>query len=106
MDTKLTHRVDGDKFIIEVNTNRFTQDLVSRLTNSYPHSELTSFNTVEFNLEQVKMIDSSSLGYLFELNNKLKAEDSTNSLIVSVGKNNELKDLLHRFQVDLLINVK
>ena len=106
MDTKLSHTVDNDKFIIEFKTSRFTHDLVGQLSASYPYSEISNFNIIEFNLEQVKMIDSTSLGFLFELNNKLKAGNEGQQLVISVGKNNELKELLHRFQVDLLLNVK
>lgn len=106
MDDKVKHRIDGDKFVIEMTSNRFTHDMLSHINSSYPYSNMSNFNSVEFNLEQVKMIDSTSLGYLFELNNKFKADEQHNKLIISVGANNELKDLLHRFQVDLLLNVK
>lgn len=106
MDDKFKHTVSGDKLTIEMNTHKFTQDLVSNLSSAYPYSAIATYKTIEFNLEQVKMIDSSSLGYLFELHNKIKAENEDGSLILSVGSNHELKDLLHRFQVDLLLNVQ
>lgn len=107
MDDKYRHKIDGSKFIIEMNSHRFTQDLVSQISKTYPYSSFSMYNVIEFDLQQVKMIDSSSLGYLFELHNKLSAEtEQQKELIVSVGSNHELKDLLHRFQVDLLLNVK
>lgn len=106
MSEKVKHTVDGKKFIIEMVTNRFTYDLVSHLSSSYPFSQISLYNIIEFNLEQVRMIDSSSIGYLFELNDKLKSDSTDRELIISVGKNHELKDLLHRFQVDLLLNIQ
>ena len=106
MEPTFTHTIDNDKFIIEFCTNRFTHDLVIKLTTEYPYADLSVYHTIQFNLEQVKMIDSSAIGYLFELHNKLKAEEETHALIISVGSNHELKDLLHRFQVDLLLNIQ
>jgi len=106
MNDTVKHIIDGDKFIIEMKTNRFTYDLVERLKNLHPFAEMCKFNTIEFNLEQVKMIDSSSIGFLFELHNKLKNEDSKVALVISVGTNKELKGLFHRFQVDLLLNIQ
>lgn len=105
-DEQFRHTVEDDKIIIEMLTNRFTHDLVHVIKNAYPFNMLFGYNAVEFNLRQVKMIDSSSIGFLFELHNKLRANNSNSQLIVSVGDNNELKDLLHKFQVDLLLNVK
>lgn len=106
MEPLFTHTIDNDKFIIEFCTNRFTHDLVSKLTTEFPYSEISAFHTIQLNLQQVKMIDSSAIGYMFELHNKLKAEEETHALVISVGSNRELKDLLHRFQVDLMLNVQ
>jgi ABC-type transporter Mla MlaB component len=106
MDDKIRHQVVGEKFIIEMITNRFTHDLVSLINTTYPYSHLSTFKVVEFNLEQVKMIDSTSIGFLFELHNKFKADLGHARLIISVGSNSELKDLLHRFQVDMLLDVQ
>jgi len=106
MADTVRHIIDGDKFIIEMMTNRFTYDLVEKLKTLHPFDEMCKFNTIEFNLEQVKMIDSSSIGFLFELHNKLRNEYSNVALVISVGKNKELKSLLHKFQVDLLLNIQ
>lgn len=103
---QVRHSIDGDKFSIEMNTNRFTYDLVDILKNLHPFDEISKYNTVEINLEQVKMIDSSSIGFLFELHNKLKNEKSEVTLIVNLGNNTELKKLFHKFQVDLLLKIK
>lgn len=99
------HIIDGDKFTLEMNTNRFTFDLVDKLKSLHPFDEICKFNTIEINLEQVKMIDSSSIGFLFELNNKLKKEKTDFTLIINLGSNKELKNLLNKFQVDLLLNI-
>ncbi len=106
MEDKIKQTTQGDRFIIEMMTNRFTHDLVSHIRSKYPITAMSDYNCIEFNLQQVKMIDSTSIGYLFELHNKLKSGASDSELIISVGGNNELKDLLHKFQVDLLLNVK
>jgi len=106
MSDTLRHTIDGDKFIIEMISNRFTYDLVEKLKTMHPFAEMGKFNTIEFNLEQVKMIDSSSIGFLFELHNKLKDDYKNVTLIISVGKNKELKSLLHKFQVDILLNIQ
>jgi ABC-type transporter Mla MlaB component len=106
MDNNFTHSISGNKFTLEMKSHRFTQDLIHSIASEHPYTKLKEFATVEFNLEQVKMIDSSSLGYLFELHNKLISEEQKCCLVISVGNNHELKDLLHRFQVDLLLNVQ
>lgn len=106
MADKIKHRVDGNRCTIEMLTNRFTHDLVTQLRNEHDSNELIGYDAIEFDLQQVKMIDSTSIGYLFELHNMLKSNGKENSLIIAVGGNNELKDLLHRFQVDMLLNVR
>lgn len=106
MNDKIKCTTDGDKFIIQMISNRFTHDLVSHINSCRSYDDFANFNTIEFNLEQVKMIDSSSIGFLFELHNKLKTDNQTKQLILYVGKNQELKDLLHKFQVDMLLTVK
>lgn len=106
MQELLHHTVNGDTITIEMLTNRFTHDLVNVIKNTYPFKMLFDYKQVEINLRQVKMIDSSSIGYLFELHNKLRANNEKANLVVAVGDNKELKDLLHKFQVDLLLTVK
>lgn len=106
MEDKITHTVEAETLVIEMTTNRFTHDLVNELRNKYPLTIITNYKRVEFNLRHVKMIDSSSIGFLFDLHNKLKAHSTNVQLIIAVGDNTELKDLLHKFQVDLLLNVQ
>jgi ABC-type transporter Mla MlaB component len=103
---KLKHKVEGNKLTIELLTNRFTHDLVHAIRNDYPATLLNDYTIVEFNLRQVKMIDSGSIGFLFETHNKLKAKDPASELIIAVGDNKDLKELLHKFQVDLMLTVK
>lgn len=104
MQDKVQHSTSDDKILIELMTNRFTQDLVHVIKNTYPYTMLFEYKTVELNLRQVKMIDSSSIGFLFELHNKLLSNNT--NLIVSAGDNAELRDLLHKFQVDLLLHIQ
>lgn len=106
MEDKITHKVEAETLVIEMTTNRFTHDLVNELRTKYPLTIITNYKCVEFNLRRVKMIDSSSLGFLFDLHNKLKAHPGAVKMIIAVGDNVELKDLLHKFQVDLLLNVQ
>lgn len=103
MHEKVKHTINNDGIVIDMLTNRFTHDLVHVLKNEYPLNMLQNYPTVEFNLQQVKMIDSSSLGFLFDLHNKLR---NKSNVVISVGANNDLKELLHKFQVDLLLTVK
>lgn len=103
MHEKIKHTINNDSIVIDMLTNRFTHDLVHVLKNEYPLNMLQNYPTVEFNLQQVKMIDSSSLGFLFDLHNKLR---NKSNVVISVGANNDLKELLHKFQVDLLLTVK
>ncbi len=105
MHDKVRHTINGDSIVIEMLTNRFTHDLVHVLRNTYPVNMLQEYNTIEFNLQQVKMIDSSSLGFLFDLHNKLHTNNKS-TLVIAVGDNTDLKELLHKFQVDLLLKVK
>lgn len=105
MHDNVRHTINNDSIVIEMLTNRFTHDLVHVLRTTYPVSMLREYNTIEFNLQQVKMIDSSSLGFLFDLHNKLNTNNKS-TLIISVGDNADLKELLHKFQVDLLLKVK
>ena len=105
MQDQVHHIVDGDKIVIEILTNRFTHDLVNVIKSTYPYKMLFDYRKVEFNLSKVKMIDSSSIGFLFELHNKLHANNDKAELVIAVGDNTELKDLLHKFQVDLLLKV-
>ena len=100
------HQIDGNKFVIEMATTRFTYDLVEIVKTLHPFDEICKYNTIEFNLEQVKMIDSTSIGFLFELHNKLKNESTNVTLVISLGNNKELKSLLHKFQVDLMLNIQ
>ena len=106
MQDQLQHTITGDKIVIDILTNRFTHDLVNDIKNTYPFRMMFDYKEVEFNLRKVKMIDSSSIGFLFELHNKLHVNNEKSNLVISVGDNKELKDLLHKFQVDLLLNVK
>ncbi len=106
MEDKITHSINAETLVIEMTTNRFTHDLVNELRNKYPITTITNYKCVKFNLNRVKMIDSSSIGFLFDLHNKLKADSGNVQLIISVGDNVELKELLHKFQVDLLLNVQ
>lgn len=106
METKLKHKIENDNIIIDVLTNKFTHDLVHSIKTEYPFSFLYGFKYIEFNLRPVKMIDSSSIGFLFDLHNKIKANNKDAELIISVVDNNDLRELLHKFQVDLLLNVK
>lgn len=105
MHEKIKHTINGNIIVIEMLTSRFTHDLVHVLKNDYPINTLHDYEVVEFNLEGVKMIDSSSIGFLFDLHNKLKSSNKS-SLIISVGENRDLKELLHKFQVDLLLTVR
>lgn len=93
-----------NKMVMEITTNRFTYDLVYNIKELFPINTLLSYNFIEFNLEQVKMIDSTSLGYLFDLHNKLKNNNAKLELVV--GSNHELKDLLNKFQVDLVLQIR
>jgi ABC-type transporter Mla MlaB component len=104
-EEKISHTIQDKAIVIELLTNRFTHDLVNVIKDTYPLNMLYDFNTIEFNLNKVKMIDSASIGFLFELHNKLQTSNDAN-LIVSVGDNSELRDLLHKFQVDLLLTVR
>lgn len=106
MQETMRHTVSGNKIAIEMLTNRFTQDLVSVIKNNYPFKMLFEYNEIEFNLRQIKMIDSSSIGFLFDLHNKIQANNPSAKLIITVGDNKDLKELLHKFQVDLLLNVQ
>lgn len=106
MQDKVKHAVHGDTITLQVLTNRFTHDLVTVLKAEYPLSELSPYKIVEFDLNGVNMIDSSSIGFLFDLHNKLKGNDKDSKLVINVANNKDLKDLLHKFQVDLLLNVK
>ena len=105
MEDRIQHTISGRNIVIEVLTNRFTHDLVNVLKNKYPLKMLSNYSTIEFNLRQVKMIDSSSIGFLFDLHNKLKALNPAAQLEISVGDNRDLRELLHKFQVDLLLKV-
>lgn len=105
MQDKVKHSINNDQIEIEMMTNRFTHDLVNILKTTYPVSMLQNYTIIDFNLQEIKMIDSSSLGFLFELHNKLRSNNKS-QLIVSVGDNNELRELLHKFQVDLLLTVR
>lgn len=105
MEDQIQHTVSDKKITIEILTNRFTHDLVNVLKNTYPVKMLAAYNVVEFNLRQVRMIDSSSIGFLFDLHNKLKAHESGAQLEIAVGDNKDLHELFHKFQVDLLLKV-
>lgn len=100
---EINHKISDGNFEIQISTNRFTQSTVSKLSDRYPYSDVASFKTLEFNLEQVRMIDSTSIGYLIELNNKLKADPAAAQLVLSLGSNSELKELLRRFQIDKIL---
>ncbi len=105
MEEKVKHSISDDAIEIQMMTNRFTHDMVSMLRTTYPLSMLQRYSVIDFNLQEVKMIDSSSLGFLFDLHNKLR-DNNKSQLIVSLGENNELRDLLHKFHVDMLLTVR
>lgn len=106
MHENVKHTIHGDTLTVEMLTSRFTHELVTAIKTEYPLQTLATYKVVEFNLDKVKMIDSSSIGFLFDLHNKLKTNNEGSKLVISVGKNQDLRDLLHKFQADLLLNVK
>ncbi len=105
MSDKYTHTVTDNILTIELLTNRFTHDLVHLMQNEYPIDFLNNHANVIFDLQAIKMIDSTSIGYLMELHNKFSESDKS-QLEISVGDNSELKDLLHKFQIDMVLTIR
>lgn len=106
MSDKFQDREDQDKFVIEILTKKFTHDLVSDLRSIYSFQDFSKYKRIVFDLSKVKMIDSTSIGFLFEIHNKLESVSSNTAMSLYVGDNEELRTLLHKFQVDLLLTVE